>query len=224
MLRRLLLLALALVAIPLLYGILGLGLGAVPVGPLGPQTAGPAADSQAIDVYVVSNRYHTSLVLPLRSPAIDWTVRHPADHFGAFPPATSHIGFGWGDRDFYMETRTLSDIRFVTALRAISAAGETVMHVQLWGEPRPDEHVRMIRVTPAQHLALVDFVQRSFAGETPRLYPGRGYGPFDAFYEGVGSYSLFTTCNEWVSQALRHAGLRTGLWTPFALSILSHRT
>jgi len=217
MLRRLVLLALISLGMPLLYGILGVGLGAIPIGP-----AGPAADA-AIDVFVVSNRYHTSLVLPLRSHGIDWTVRHPAGDFGAFPPATSHIGFGWGDRDFYMETRTLSDMRFITALRAITAVGDTVMHVQLWGEPQPGDNVRMIRVTAEQLRALSDYVRQSFAGDTPRLYPGRGYGPLDAFYEGNGRYSMFVTCNVWLSRALSHAGIRTGLWTPFAHSLLFHR-
>jgi hypothetical protein len=40
------------------------------------------------------------------------------------------------------------------------------------------------------------------------------------FYEAVGPYNAFMTCNEWTGRALRHAGVRTGLWTPLSQSIM----
>jgi uncharacterized protein (TIGR02117 family) len=229
MLRRLLLALFVLPALVLLYGVLGLSLGAVPIGggPLGggPLGGGPLGDGAAgadrpVEVFVASNGYHASLVLPLRAHGIDWTERHPPGHFAAAAPGVTHIAFGWGDRDFYMETRTLADLRAGTALRAMFARGGTVMHAALWGRPEPGPDVRRIVATRVQYLALADFVRRSFTGAAPRLHPGRGYGPHDAFYEAVGSYSLIETCNEWVSRGLRAAGIRTGLWTPFAHSIL----
>ena len=49
---------------------------------------------------------------------------------------------------------------------------------------------------------------------------GRGYSDDDAFYEAVGGYSFIFTCNEWTGRALRAAGVRTGLWTPLAQSLM----
>jgi hypothetical protein len=49
---------------------------------------------------------------------------------------------------------------------------------------------------------------------------GRGYGPADIFYEGRGRYNAYRTCNEWTGEALRTAGVRTGVWTPLSQSIM----
>ena len=49
---------------------------------------------------------------------------------------------------------------------------------------------------------------------------GRGYNDWDMFYEANGGYSFVLTCNEWTGRALRHAGIRTGLWTPLEQSIM----
>ena len=40
------------------------------------------------------------------------------------------------------------------------------------------------------------------------------------FYEAVGPYSAFYTCNSWTGRALREAGVKTGLWTPLSQSIM----
>jgi uncharacterized protein (TIGR02117 family) len=66
-------------------------------------------------------------------------------------------------------------------------------------------------------------VRRSFALDeagAPRPLLGSGYRDWDMFYESPGGYSVFLTCNEWTGRALRAAGVRTGLWTPFAQSIM----
>ena len=40
------------------------------------------------------------------------------------------------------------------------------------------------------------------------------------FYEGDGSFSMFFNCNDWTGRALRAAGVRMGLWTPFEQSMM----
>ncbi len=42
-----------------------------------------------------------------------------------------------------------------------------------------------------------------------------GYGPGDAFYEGVGRASAVDTCNQWLASRLRLAGIKAPLWSPF---------
>ena len=37
----------------------------------------------------------------------------------------------------------------------------------------------------------------------------------DAFYDAKGSYNLTRTCNTWTNNALKAAGLKACLWTPF---------
>jgi uncharacterized protein (TIGR02117 family) len=82
---------------------------------------------------------------------------------------------------------------------------------------------RRIIVTPAQYGTIAAYVRDSFVLDaTGRAQPlrGRGYGRADAFYEGVGGYTLANSCNEWTARGLRRAGIRTGLWTPFADGVM----
>ena len=47
-----------------------------------------------------------------------------------------------------------------------------------------------------------------------------GYGPRDAFYQGVGRASALSTCNHWVADRLRLAGVKASLWAPFAQGLV----
>ena len=55
-------------------------------------------------------------------------------------------------------------------------------------------------------------------GEARRRYPG--YGAQDVFYSARGRYSAGNTCNQWTSDTLAAAGVRTGWWTPFAGGVM----
>ncbi|MBP2314049.1 DUF2459 domain-containing protein [Azospirillum soli] len=80
----------------------------------------------------------------------------------------------------------------------------------------PDCGALMLR--DGQYRALVDYVRGSFrrdGGGAVMPLPGSGYGPTDLFYEAVGRYSLYDTCNEWTAKGLRAAGVTVGAWAPF---------
>ena len=47
-----------------------------------------------------------------------------------------------------------------------------------------------------------------------------GYGRQDVFYEAPGHYTARNTCNQWTSDRLAEAGVRTGWWTPFAGGVM----
>lgn len=124
--------------------------------------------------------------------------------------------FGWGERDFYLNTPHWSDVRAGTVLRAATGSDRVLMHVdhlgRLWNGP----DLRPVRVTPAQYRALAAAIAADFA-------PGaaiRGYGADDVFYPARGHYSLTHTCNEWTGAKLRSIGVRVGIWTPAAWSVM----
>jgi uncharacterized protein (TIGR02117 family) len=78
-------------------------------------------------------------------------------------------------------------------------------------------------LTDAAYRRLARHIMQSFdldaQGRSKPLL-GRGYGPADIFYEARGSYNAYRTCNEWTGEALRAAGVRTGIWTPFSESVM----
>jgi uncharacterized protein (TIGR02117 family) len=136
------------------------------------------------------------------------------------------VAIGWGDREFYLHTPHWQDLTAARALHALSGSGSTLLHVSYLR--RADLQAGELRALPlsaAQYASLVKHVDaalvRSGAGRgTP--VPGQHYGAQDAFYEARGSYSLFTTCNEWVGRGLRQAGVKISRWTPLASQVMWH--
>ena len=200
-----------------LYLAAAVGLGLLPVN----RDFTPAADG--VEIALVSNGFHVDLILPMSAAGIDWTSWCPPAAFGG--AAAPAIAFGWGDRDFYLETPSYADMRPLTALRALLFSSRTLLHVTYVDDPRRIVDRRRITITPAAYRRLAASVAATFrrdaAGNTERL-PVRGYGARDAFYRAVGTYSPFETCNEWLGAGLRQAGIRTGWWTPFAFGITAH--
>ncbi|MGN6620866.1 MAG: DUF2459 domain-containing protein, partial [Sphingomonas sp.] len=88
--------------------------------------------------------------------------------------------------------------------------------------PSNTPQARAIVLRPAEYRRLAAFIRASFAtapaGERPEIF--RGYGDYDAFYSASGRYDALMTCNAWTGMALRRAGVRVGVWTPFATTVM----
>jgi uncharacterized protein (TIGR02117 family) len=210
--------AAGIVAIPLLYLLAALILGAVPANVAFHQPA------RGITIFIRSNGVHTWIVMPKVSAEMDWRPYALPDHLR--DPRwgnADHVAIGYGNREFYLNTPTWDDLSFRTAGLALIGSGSTLLHVEHVDRPRADEWQRPIRIAPEQYRRLATYIQRRFRldpGGRPIPVLGRGYGPNDMFYEANGGYSFVMTCNEWTGRALRAAGVRTGLWTPFEQSIM----
>lgn len=205
-------------ALPFLYVLAALLLGLIPAN------AGWREPAQGITIFVRSNGVHTWIVMPKVTPQFDWRPFAPPGHLR--DPRYGwgdHIAVGYGERNFYLNTPTWSDLTLSTALRAGAGLGDALMHVEHDHGPEAQDWQRPIVVTPAQYRRLAYAVAQGFrrdgAGATVPLI-GRGYNDWDVFYEGRGGYSAVLTCNEWTGRMLRAAGVRTGLWTPLEQSIM----
>jgi uncharacterized protein (TIGR02117 family) len=179
---------------------------------------------RGVTILVRTNGVHTWIVMPKVTPAMDWRPFAPPEHLR--DPrwgAGDHIAVGYGNREFYLETPTWSDLSVSTAFLAFFGNGPTLLHVEHDHQPRPDEWQRPIVLRAEEYRRLAGYISARFQRDREgRTIPvlGRGYGPADMFYEANGGYSFVLTCNEWTGRALRHAGVRTGLWTPLEQSIM----
>ncbi len=214
------LLLLLLAALAALYLAAGVGLGAVPVNRgFQPATTG-------VEIWVSSNGIHADLVVPVRHRLADWTIRLPPAHFAGADASAQYLAIGWGERNFYIHTPTWGDLTFGTAVKAFLVPTPAAMHVTYLYDMYPDASLqRRVVITPGQYQVLISYITRSFAqdpGGSFQLIAGAGYTPMDNFYEANGAYHLFYGCNNWVNEALKIAGIRTGLWTPFDRSLLMH--
>jgi len=208
----------ALVAIPLLYLLAALLLGAVPANVAFSQP------DRGVTIYIRSNGVHTWIVMPKVNAEMDWRPYARPEHLR--DPRwgnADHVAIGYGHREFYLETPTWGDLTLGNALNAAFGLGSTLLHVEHVHRPRTEDWQRPIRISPDQYRRLAGFIRPRFqldgAGR-PMPVLGRGYYSHDMFYEAQGGYSAILTCNEWTGRALRSAGIRMGLWTPFEQSVM----
>ncbi len=177
-----------------------------------------AEPADGVDIYIRTDPVHTDLLLPLEDDTHHWRSAL------ALPGAelAPYLALDWGDRAFYLETPTWADLRAGNAFRALFGFDASVMHVSSEATPRESANVIRVRISREQLRQLVGYVDASFArdaqGRVVQVSSVR-YGKNDAFYEAVGNYSMFSTCNQWVRNGLSAVGIRTAAWAPFAWAI-----
>jgi uncharacterized protein (TIGR02117 family) len=201
-----------------LYVVTGLVLGSVPVNNSYAQT------SQGVEIFVTNNGVHTDFVLPVKTACIDWRDKlHLEDYAGADSTFT-HVGFGWGDRKFYMETPEWKDLTLTTAITSLFWPTRTAMHVEYIARPlQQNKYQQPVMVTEEQYQALVQYILNTFQQQPNGefiLIEGMGYHDRDNFYEANGKFHLFKTCNGWVNGGLKAMGHRAAFWAPFSFSVM----
>jgi len=210
--------AAALLALPLLYFLAALVLGAVP------SNRDWREAERGVTVFVRTNGVHTWILVPKVTDEMDWRPLVPAEHLKDRRwGAGNYVALGYGNRTFYLETPTWGDLTMRNAFLAAFGRGRSLIHADHDHDPRVTDYQRRIVLSREEYRRLVEFARGSFQfdarGRTMPLI-GRGYGGSDMFYEAVGPYNAFYTCNSWTGAALRHAGVKVGLWTPLSQSIM----
>ena len=211
-------LLLLLVALPVSWFLAALLLGTIPAN------WGWREPARGVQLYVRTNGVHTWILMPKVNRIMDWRPYAPPAHlrdprYGR----GDYIAVGYGNREFYLNTPTWADLTVRNAFYAAFGGGPPLLHVEHDYRPQPTEHTRPLRVTADQYRRLVDYIRARFRLDARgRTIPvlGRGYNEWDMFYEAEGGYSFVLTCNEWTGRALRSAGVRMGVWTPLAQSIM----
>ena len=173
---------------------------------------------EGIEILVGSNGVHTELVMPTVTAEKDWRPDFPAADLPLARPDATHVAVSWGEREVFLNTPTWWDLSPMTVLRIVGVGGEGLLHVSHYVRPAPSDDFRPLRLTPDEYRRLVAAVERSLPQDERVSYPG--YGPQDVFYEAPGEYTATNTCNQWTSDMLAAAGVRTGWWTPFAGGVM----
>lgn len=185
--------------------------------------ANRSPDMGDVVIYLVSNGVHTDIVMPVQNDIYDWRRVVSPEHTYGKQQDVKYVGIGWGDRGFYLESPTWADLKVSTALKAITGAGGSAMHVTFYAQ-EPTEHVNSLRIhiTAAEYERLVLGILPSFRFQNEQTVPisDAYYHDSDAFYEATGTYHAFHTCNTWTNTQLKKSGLKAVIWTPFASSLM----
>lgn len=168
-----------------------------------------------VEIYILTNGVHTDIVLPIKSINHDWSnfisssnTKHPEINYDL-------VSFGWGDKGFYLKTPTWAELKFSTAFKAMFGLSATAMHVSYYKELKESENCKKILVSNATLQKLIAEIKKSFSQSKPIAIPNAYYSNNDCFYDAVGTYHLFQTCNTWTNTTLKKSGLPACLWTPF---------
>ncbi|MFN8356246.1 MAG: TIGR02117 family protein [Spirosomataceae bacterium] len=174
--------------------------------------------AKGIDIYILTNGVHTDLVLPIKTQFMDWSQHVKYGHTIANDSLMNYLGFGWGDKGFYLETPSWSELKFSVAFKAMFFLSTSAMHTTFHKQLTESETCKRIRISESAYLKLIDYVRGSFQQDSVGNIihiKGHSYGQNDCFYEANGIYNLFHTCNTWANNGLKSCGLRSCLWTPF---------
>jgi uncharacterized protein (TIGR02117 family) len=210
---------LALVLLVLVYCIMAFILSRMTV-PAEPET------KKEISIYLLTNGVHTDIVVPVKSNVIDWTIYVKYNQTKGKDTTAQYLGFGWGDKGFYLETPTWADLKPSTAVKAMTGLSSSAIHATFLPSMQENKDCKKIDISLKQYKRLANFIIGRFDlnahGESQHIETNANYGLNDAFYEAKGSYNLFYTCNTWANAGLKACGQKAAVWTPFYQGIFYH--
>ncbi|UOQ70466.1 TIGR02117 family protein [Hymenobacter cellulosilyticus] len=178
-----------------------------------------------VPIFVVSNGFHTDIVVPLREPrtGTDWLQQLGQPQLTAQFAHYRYAAFGWGSERFYLKSYGGRMPGVGTVLRA-AGPGPTLMHVGFYPQaPQPGKRVVALQISTAEYQRLASLLQESFAPDSTgaaQLRNAAGYTSHDFFFRAQGRYHALHTCNDWTVRTLRRTGLRVPLKSPLAGPVL----
>lgn len=178
-----------------------------------------------VAIYIKTNGVHTDIVVPIRTEYKDWSEKVQFAHIKSQDSTMQYIGFGWGDKGFYLNTPEWADLKFSTAFNAAFYLGTSAMHATFYKQVKESESCVKINISKAEYEKLIAYIEDSFqhgADGNPILIDTTTYGQNDSFYEANRKYHLFYTCNTWANNALKSAEQKAALWTPSDTGIFCH--
>ena len=161
-------------------------------------------------IYVVSHGWHTGIVV--KRDDVDAHLWPEKDDF----PEALYLEAGWGDRDFYQAPKAGVGILVQAALASPASVLFVIGMPTTVTQYFPRSDIIEIALSRRGLEELSKFIHATYKRDTAGLTIPLGHGNWhkhSLFYLAEGEYSLFNTCNSWISKALQAAGLpvRTAL-------------
>jgi len=174
-------------------------------------------------IYVFTNGFHTDIVMPVKTEIVDWSQKIKFSDTKGKDSNQDFVAVGWGNRDFFINIPSWDEVKLSIAVRAVLGMGPSAMHATFYKNVYEDESCRKIELSKSQYIDLADFIESYFVKDSLTNFVNiptpNTYGNSDAFYEAKGRFTPFFTCNTWTNSALKTAGVRSCLWTPFQRGI-----
>ena len=163
------------------------------------------------EVYVLYSPMHSDIVFNIQELNIS--------NFPNFKKQkTGYLAFGWGDKETYLNTPNIKDIKISTSLKALFINTPSLMHVNYIPNIHRYKSVKILKLTSFQHKYLKTSILQSFNFKE-KIH--KGYGQEDFFYAAKGNYNLINTCNTWTGNKLRESNVSMSYWTPLSQNVIA---
>ncbi len=183
------------------------------VGALWPGRVAEVAESGAArEIRLIAGPIHYDVLLPLTPEVVSRFSFVEAAGVPIRHPEARWLSVGWGSEAFYTRTGTYADISLPVIWRA-ATGDSSVLRFEALGILSEHPAIRTLTLDEARFDALVADLARA-TGADPRALDVAGHSATDAFYAAEGHFDLLRTCNTWVADRLRAAGVPMGVWTP----------
>lgn len=163
-----------------------------------------------ITVGLASGAIHYDFILPATPEVRGQFAFAEAAGVPVMHPNTKWIVVGWGAHEFYTTVGSYSDVSLSATWKGISG-DLSVIRLEALG-PLSGEGIQWFQLSEAEFEALLASIDSDLP-ENPIAVPIASQ-PYSAFFESPGRFHLFRTCNVWVGEKLRAAGVPFGWWTP----------
>jgi uncharacterized protein (TIGR02117 family) len=157
----------------------------------------------ARNAFVVHDAWHAAIVIRKSD-----VPAHALPELGDFP-SSEYLEFSWGDRDYFPDP----DPGLGLALKAAFWSSGSVLHVVGFKESvkkaYPAAEIIEIPLSEEGFQRLIEFISATFSRPHPPAPAEAQPGLFAnaRFYAAEGRFSILRTCNTWVAEALKAAGL-----------------
>lgn len=162
-----------------------------------------AEEKLARSVFVVHDAWHAAIVI--RKSDIPATALPELRDF----PSAEYLEFSWGDRDYF----PAPDPGLGLAFKAAFCSSGSILHVVGFKDSvekaYPGAQIMEVPLSEKDFQQLVSFISDTFSRPHPPApaEPQPGLFANARFYAAEGRFSLLRTCNTWVAEALKAAGL-----------------
>lgn len=165
---------------------------------------------------------HTDVILPIRHQLMDWEKTLDLQKELTVDTFQTHLKFGWGDKNFFLKTKNWGDLTAGTLVKTVFGKGPGAMHLVLCTPKDLDSTTYFkLHLTQSQYIRLCTFLKSSiqFRADKAEKIHNHPYGNYEFFFESTKTYSMAYTCNSWTNDALKAAGQKACVWTPFKTPI-----
>jgi uncharacterized protein (TIGR02117 family) len=176
------------------------------------------------EVIIIPEGIHTDILLPIRTKTIDWGKELHIENGLKVDTFQTHLKFGYGDKNFFLQTKNWGDLTAKTLFRTIFGINEGAIHVNLCSTKDLDtSKIITLQLSDKQFHKLIRFIKNSIKWSKgyPQQITNHPYSQYDFFFNSSKDYSVAYTCNCWTNEGLKSSEQKAGFWTPFKELIFS---